>query len=69
MEGGLEWIPTQVVGQSFLLHQIRKMTSLAIDVARGCASLETIQQALSPTNEHEFKFGSCTRIVFRHEYI
>jgi tRNA pseudouridine(38-40) synthase len=50
MEGGLEWIPTQVVGQSFLLHQIRKMASLAIDVARGCATLETIHHALSPTN-------------------
>lgn len=25
---GIEWIPTQVLGQSFLLHQIRKMVSL-----------------------------------------
>lgn len=45
---GIEWIPTQVVGQSFLLHQIRKMVSLAMDVARGAASVETIQHALSP---------------------
>jgi len=30
-----QWIVTQVVGQSFLLHQIRKMISMAIDVCRG----------------------------------
>ncbi len=31
---GMEWIPTHVTGQSFLLNQIRKMISMAIDVAR-----------------------------------
>mmetsp|Transcript_31658 Transcript_31658/g.38779 ORF Transcript_31658/g.38779 Transcript_31658/m.38779 type:complete len:568 (+) Transcript_31658:368-2071(+) len=31
----VEWIETVVLGQSFLLHQIRKMTSMAIDVTRG----------------------------------
>ena len=44
---GTEWIPTQVVGQSFLLHQIRKMVSLAVDVARGSASMATMKRALS----------------------
>ena len=48
MMEGMEWIPTQVIGQSFLLHQIRKMVSLAIDVARGAASMATLQHALSP---------------------
>jgi tRNA pseudouridine38-40 synthase len=33
-ENGIQWIPTQVVGQSFLLHQIRKMVSIAIDSVR-----------------------------------
>lgn len=47
--GGMEWIPTQVLGQSFLLHQIRKMISLAVDVARGAASLELMDKALSKT--------------------
>jgi tRNA pseudouridine(38-40) synthase len=36
---GMEWIPTQVTGQSFLLNQIRKMVSMAMDVARGAAPL------------------------------
>jgi tRNA pseudouridine38-40 synthase len=33
-ENGIQWIPTQVVGQSFLLHQIRKMVSIALDSVR-----------------------------------
>mmetsp|Transcript_13959 Transcript_13959/g.26266 ORF Transcript_13959/g.26266 Transcript_13959/m.26266 type:complete len:524 (+) Transcript_13959:330-1901(+) len=37
---GIEWIPTVVVGQSFLLHQIRKMMCMAMDVARGATSLD-----------------------------
>jgi len=47
MMEGIEWIPTQVVGQSFLLHQIRKMVSLAVDVARGSATMATLERALS----------------------
>mmetsp|Transcript_16419 Transcript_16419/g.41166 ORF Transcript_16419/g.41166 Transcript_16419/m.41166 type:complete len:565 (-) Transcript_16419:68-1762(-) len=43
---GIEWIPTQVLGQSFLLHQIRKMIAVAIDVARGAAPLEFMDKAL-----------------------
>ena len=44
--GDTQWIPTQVVGQSFLLHQIRKMVAMAIDVARGAAPVGTIQKAM-----------------------
>jgi tRNA pseudouridine38-40 synthase len=44
---GVEWIPTQVLGQSFLLNQIRKMVSMAIDIARGAAPLEILEKALS----------------------
>ena len=44
---GVEWIPTQVLGQSFLLHQIRKMICVAIDVARGAAPLEFMDKALN----------------------
>ena len=38
-----EWIPTQVVGQSFLLHQIRKMVGRAMDVVRGAVTMETLE--------------------------
>eukprot|EP00980_Cylindrotheca_fusiformis_P010449 scaffold2322_cov135-Cylindrotheca_fusiformis.AAC.8 len=44
---GVEWIPTQVLGQSFLLNQIRKMISMAIDIARGATPLDTLEKALA----------------------
>jgi len=44
---GMEWIPTQVLGQSFLLHQIRKMVCVAIDVARGAVPIDFVDIALS----------------------
>lgn len=46
---GMEWIPTLVVGQSFLMNQIRKMVGLAMDVARGFVSLEVMDKALDKT--------------------
>jgi tRNA pseudouridine38-40 synthase len=50
-EDGMEWIPTQVMGQSFLLNQIRKMVSMAMDVARGAAPLELVGMALLREND------------------
>ena len=50
-ENGMEWIPTQVLGQSFLLNQIRKMVCMAMDVARGVAPLETVEKGLSKDND------------------
>ena len=43
---GVEWIPTQVTGQSFLLHQIRKMISLAVECVQKSLSTEIISKAL-----------------------
>lgn len=49
---GIEWIPTQVVGQSFLLHQIRKMVSLAVDTVRlSLDGTKCIQQALQKDSD------------------
>ncbi len=42
---GVEWIPCLVVGQSFLLHQIRKMMSHAMDAARGASSVQTMKKS------------------------
>ena len=42
-----QWIPLQIVGQSFLLNQIRKMVSAAVDYARGTVSQTKIEQSLS----------------------
>lgn len=47
LKGQIEWIPTCVVGQSFLLHQICKMISLGAVVAHGeLATRATLESAL-----------------------
>ena len=45
-DDGLEWVPTLVFGQSFLLNQIRKMVSLAIDAARGAAPMSAMEDSM-----------------------
>lgn len=42
----MEWIPVQIVGQSFLLNQIRKMISAAVDLGREVVSEDQIRQSL-----------------------
>lgn len=42
-----QWIPLQVVGQSFLLNQIRKMVSAAVDLARGVVTPDKIEMSLT----------------------
>jgi tRNA pseudouridine38-40 synthase len=42
---GLEFSVLRVKGQSFMLHQIRKMVGLTIAVARGHTPLETLHRA------------------------
>jgi tRNA pseudouridine(38-40) synthase len=42
-----EWVLLSVVGQSFLLNQIRKMVALATEVANGQAPLSLMKEALS----------------------
>jgi tRNA pseudouridine38-40 synthase len=42
---GLEFSVLKVKGQSFMMHQIRKMVGLIIAVARGLASLDTVHRA------------------------
>jgi tRNA pseudouridine(38-40) synthase len=44
---GCEWVQLSVLGQSFLLNQIRKMVGLVVGVCDGSASLEVMDQALS----------------------
>lgn len=44
---GVEWVLLSVVGQSFLLNQIRKMVGYAVDVARGAVAPEVLGVALS----------------------
>ncbi|CAF3693471.1 unnamed protein product, partial [Rotaria sordida] len=45
IEENVEFTIITIKGQSFMLHQIRKMISLIIAIVRGIASRDTIQQA------------------------
>ncbi|XP_053969623.1 pseudouridylate synthase 1 homolog isoform X2 [Anastrepha ludens] len=44
---GLEFLTLKVKGQSFMLHQIRKMVGLAIAIARGNTMTATLDRALT----------------------
>ncbi|KAH7847904.1 hypothetical protein Vadar_031487 [Vaccinium darrowii] len=43
---GMEFVKCEVVGQSFMLHQIRKMVGLAVAIMRNCAPESLIETAL-----------------------
>ncbi|XP_020890736.1 tRNA pseudouridine synthase A, mitochondrial isoform X2 [Arabidopsis lyrata subsp. lyrata] len=44
---GIDFIKCEVLGKSFMLHQIRKMMGLAVAIMRNCASESLIQTAFS----------------------
>ncbi|KAJ8772527.1 hypothetical protein K2173_027704 [Erythroxylum novogranatense] len=43
---GIEFVKCEVVGQSFMLHQIRKMIGLAVAIMRNCAPESILETAL-----------------------
>ncbi|MED6180857.1 hypothetical protein PIB30_013940 [Stylosanthes scabra] len=43
---GMEFVKCEIVGQSFMLHQIRKMVGLAVAIMRNCAPESLIDKAL-----------------------
>ncbi|KAJ7979625.1 tRNA pseudouridine synthase family protein [Quillaja saponaria] len=43
---GLEFVKCEIVGQSFMLHQIRKMIGLAVAIMRNCAPESLVERAL-----------------------
>lgn len=50
--GGGRWVKLAVLGQSFMLHQIRKMVGLAAAVARGLCPVEALDAALDPNRDY-----------------
>jgi len=48
---GETWVRLVITGQSFMLHQIRKMVGLAVAVMRGVAPPDAIPLALEPRRD------------------
>jgi hypothetical protein len=64
----VEWIPTEVLGQSFLLHQIRKMISVAVDVARGAAPLDFLDRALTKETLYKINVAPAQGLFLEMSY-
>ena len=45
---GQQWVRIVIIGQSFMLHQIRKMVGMAVAIMRGDAPASCIRTALQP---------------------
>ncbi|CAH0515292.1 unnamed protein product [Peronospora belbahrii] len=49
VQNDMEWVRLRVVGQSFLLHHIRKMIGTAVEIVSGVADPSTIERAMKLT--------------------
>ncbi|CAI5743733.1 unnamed protein product [Peronospora destructor] len=49
VQNDMEWVRLRVVGQSFLLHHIRKMIGTAVEIVSGVAGSSTIESAMALT--------------------
>ncbi|GMF43088.1 unnamed protein product [Phytophthora fragariaefolia] len=49
VQNNMEWVRLRVVGQSFLLHHIRKMIGTAVEIVSGVTDLLTIERAMQLT--------------------
>ncbi len=45
---GQQWVRLEVLGQSFMMHQIRRMVGMALSEFRGAAPTGCLQLALHP---------------------
>uniref|UniRef100_A0AAV1TFB5 Pseudouridine synthase I TruA alpha/beta domain-containing protein n=1 Tax=Peronospora matthiolae TaxID=2874970 RepID=A0AAV1TFB5_9STRA len=49
VQNDMEWVRLRVVGQSFLLHHIRKMIGTAVEIVSGICDPSTIERAMQLT--------------------
>lgn len=77
---GTEWVSVKIHGQSFMLHQIRKMISMAVLVVRTGCPVSRIKDCFGPTNVNVPKapalglllenpvFDGCNAVLEKLEY-
>lgn len=65
---GTEWLSIKIHGQSFMLHQIRKMVALAALVVRTGCTLNRISEAFEPTKINIPKAPSLGLLLERPVY-
>jgi len=50
--GNTQWVTITVVGQSFVLHQIRKMIGLMVPIVKGLCNESVIEKAYNPERKY-----------------
>lgn len=57
IKDGLEYVLLKIKGQSFMLHQIRKMIGLVVAFMRGYAGKDTFSRALGTLEKIDIPKG------------
>lgn len=57
---GRQWVRLEVLGQSFMMHQIRRMVGMALSEFRGAAPTGCLQLALDPKRTLDVRSRSST---------
>ena len=65
---GLEWIPLNITGQSFLLHQIRKMITMVIDVTRQSADMDVLHNSMQRKTKMRLSLAPAQGLVLGMSY-
>lgn len=63
---GMEFAILEIKGQSFMLHQIRKMVAVAVAVARNIAPEETINEAFKTMDKLDIAIAPSLGLCLCH---
>lgn len=63
---GIEFAILEIKGQSFMLHQIRKMVAVAVAVARNIIPEETINEAFKTMDKLEIPIAPSLGLCLCH---
>jgi tRNA pseudouridine38-40 synthase len=66
VSNGIEFAILEVKGQSFMLHQIRKMVAVVVAIARNMVSEETINEALKTMDKMDIPLAPSLGLCLCH---